>query len=56
MTEPRLGPGRARRCSSPGEAVRRRTTPGGAGPEPVRSQLAAARARLAEQRAWLDEA
>jgi argininosuccinate lyase len=40
----------------PGEAVRRRTTPGGAGPGPVRHQLAAARARLAEQRTWLDEA
>jgi len=37
----------------PGETVRRRTTPGGAGPEPVREQLAAARARLAEQAQWL---
>src|SRR5215207_4311848 len=38
----------------PGEAVRRRTTPGGAGPEPVRHQLAAAQNRLDEQRAWLE--
>jgi hypothetical protein len=36
--------------------VRRRTTPGGAGPDPVRRQLAAARARLDEQRARLEEA
>jgi hypothetical protein len=40
----------------PGEAVRRRTTPGGAGPEPVRQQLVAARTRLDEQRAWLEAA
>ncbi len=38
----------------PGRAVRRRTTPGGAGPEPVAAQLAAARERLATQRAWLE--
>ncbi|MSO78794.1 MAG: argininosuccinate lyase [Acidimicrobiia bacterium] len=37
----------------PGETVRRRTSPGGAGPEPVREQLVAARARLAEQAQWL---
>jgi argininosuccinate lyase len=55
MTDPRLG-SEALAVLEPGEAVRRRTTPGGAGPEPVRHQLAAARARLAEQRAWLEEA
>jgi len=53
--EPRLGR-EALAVLEPGEAVRRRTTPGGAGPEPVRDQLAAARTRLDEQRAWLDEA
>jgi argininosuccinate lyase len=53
MTDPRLGPD-ALALLEPGEAVRRRTTPGGAGPEPVRRQLAAARARLDEQRAWLE--
>ena len=55
MTDPRLGP-EALAVLEPGEAVRRRTTPGGAGPEPVRHQLAAARACLDEQRAWLDHA
>ncbi len=53
MTDPRLGPD-ALALLEPGEAVRRRTTPGGAGPEPVRRQLAAARARLDDQRAWLE--
>jgi len=53
MTDPRLGP-EALAVLEPGEAVRRRTTPGGAGPEPVRHQLAAARARLDDQRPWLD--
>jgi argininosuccinate lyase len=53
MTDPRLGPD-ALALLEPGEAVRRRTTPGGAGPEPVRHQLAAARTRLAEQQAWLE--
>ena len=53
LTDPRLGPD-ALALLEPGEAVRRRTTPGGAGPEPVRRQLAAARARLDEQLAWLD--
>ena len=38
----------------PGRAVRRRTTPGGGGPEPVRAQLDAARSELDQQRAWLD--
>jgi argininosuccinate lyase len=54
MTEPHLGPD-ALALLEPGEAVRRRTTPGGAGPEPVRHQLAAGRARLAEQQAWLEQ-
>jgi len=53
MTDARLGPD-ALALLEPGEAVRRRTTPGGAGPEPVRRQLAAARTRLDEQRAWLE--
>ena len=53
MTDPRLGPD-ALVLLEPGEAVRRRTTPGGAGPDPVRRQLASARVRLEEQRAWLD--
>ena len=53
MTDSRLGPD-ALALLEPGEAVRRRTTPGGAGPEPVRHQLAAARTRLAEQRDWLE--
>jgi argininosuccinate lyase len=54
MTDPRFGP-EALALLEPGEAVRRRTTPGGAGPGPVRHQLAAARARLDEQRVWLEE-
>jgi argininosuccinate lyase len=54
ITDPRLGSD-ALVVLEPGEAVRRRTTPGGAGPEPVRHQLASARTQLAEQRAWLDE-
>ena len=37
-----------------GSAVRRRTTPGGGGPEPVARQLDAAREHLAEQQVWLD--
>jgi argininosuccinate lyase len=53
MTDPRLGTN-ALALLEPGEAVRRRTTPGGAGPEPVRHQLAASRARLDEQRDWLE--
>jgi len=55
MTDPRLGP-EALALLEPGEAVRRRTTPGGAGPEPVRHQLAAARTRLEEQHTWLEHA
>jgi argininosuccinate lyase len=53
MADGRLGPD-ALALLEPGEAVRRRTTPGGAGPEPVRHQLAAAQNRLDEQRAWLE--
>jgi argininosuccinate lyase len=53
MTDARLGPD-ALALLEPGEAVRRRTTPGGAGPEPVRRQLAAARTRLDAQRGWLE--
>ena len=53
MADARLGPD-ALALLEPGEAVRRRTTPGGAGPEPVRRQLVAARTRLDAQRAWLE--
>ena len=52
MTEPRLGPD-ALVLLEPGQAVQRRTTPGGAGPKPVKRQLGAARARLKEQRGQL---
>jgi argininosuccinate lyase len=38
----------------PGAAVRRRTTPGGAGPAPVQDQVSAARQRLADEQAWLE--
>jgi argininosuccinate lyase len=55
MTDARLGSD-ALAVLEPGAAVRRRTTPGGAGPGPVRQQLEAARARLTEQRGWLEEA
>ena len=54
LTEPRLGPD-ALAALEPGEAVRRRTSPGGAGPEPVKVQLEQARERLATQAAWLEE-
>jgi argininosuccinate lyase len=50
MTDPRLGPD-ALGLLEPGEAVRRRTTPGGAGPEPFGPQLAAAEAWLAPRAA-----
>jgi len=52
MTEPRLGPD-ALAVLEPGEAVQRRTTPGGAGPKPLKRQLTEARGRLKEQRGWL---
>jgi argininosuccinate lyase len=50
MTDPRLGPD-ALALLEPGQAVRRRTTPGGAGPEPFGPQLEAARAWLEARRA-----
>jgi argininosuccinate lyase len=52
MTEPDLGPD-ALGALEAGASVRRRTTPGGAGPEPVRAQLADVHNLLAEQDAWL---
>jgi argininosuccinate lyase len=51
--DPRLGP-EALPLLEPGSAVRRRTTPGGGGPEPVARQLEAAHTRLEEQRLWLE--
>jgi argininosuccinate lyase len=50
-TEPHLGTD-ALALLEPGSGVRRRTTPGGAGPAPVARQLELARRRLAEQRSW----
>ncbi len=52
MTDPRLGPD-SLALLEPGQAVRRRTSPGGAGPVPLTSQLEAARARLRAQADWL---
>ena len=52
MNEPNLGPD-VLSLLEPGSAVRRRTTPGGGGPEPVARQLERARAELDQQRAWL---
>jgi len=46
MTDPRLGPD-ALALLEPGQAVKRRSTPGGAGPEAIGPQLAAAQAWLA---------
>ena len=43
-----------RDCWSRAARSRRRTTPGGGGPEPVARQLDAARERLAEQQVWLE--
>jgi argininosuccinate lyase len=54
MTDPALGPD-ALRYLEPGAAVTRRTSPGGAGGEPVARQLEAARACLARQAAWLHD-
>jgi argininosuccinate lyase len=51
--EPHLGAD-ALHMFEPGGAVRRRTTPGGAGPEPVAVQLDAARDRMRRQHQWLD--
>src|SRR5207244_1847857 len=47
-TDPRLGPD-ALVLLEPGAAVRRRSSRGGAGPEPLVAQFTAARARLAAQ-------
>jgi argininosuccinate lyase len=52
-TDPHLGPD----CLSlleAGSAVRRRTTPGAGGPEPVARQLEAAQERLTRQQQWLE--
>jgi argininosuccinate lyase len=51
--EPHLG-AEALTLFEPGSAVRRRTTPGGAGPEPVAAQLDAARDRMRRQHQWLE--
>jgi argininosuccinate lyase len=51
-THPQLGPD-AVALLEPGASVARRTTPGGAGPEPVARQLVMARERLADRRARL---
>jgi argininosuccinate lyase len=53
--EPHLGED-ALELLEPGRSVLRRTTPGGAGPEPVREQISQARSRLAEQADWLTAA
>ncbi len=50
--DPRLGPDYLA-FLEPGSAVRRRTTPGGAGPEPVVAQLEQARERIDRQQTWL---
>jgi argininosuccinate lyase len=50
-TEPHLGTA-ALALLEPGSGVRRRSTPGGAGPEPVARQLEIASRRLAEQHGW----
>jgi argininosuccinate lyase len=51
-TDPRLGP-EALTLLAPGAGVRRRLTPGGAGPKAVVAQLELAHHRMGEQRAWL---
>jgi argininosuccinate lyase len=50
--DPRLGP-EYLVFLEPGTAVRRRTTPGGAGPEPVARELEQARERMGRQDTWL---
>jgi argininosuccinate lyase len=52
LTEPRLGPD-ALRFFEPGAAVARRTSPGGAGAEPVAHQLESARRCLTAEAEWL---
>lgn len=54
-TDPDLGPDALGVLES-GAAVARRTTPGGAGPGPVATQIELARARLADQTTWLNTA
>ena len=51
--EPHLGPD-ALELLEPGNAVRARTTPGGAGPVPLVAQLDAARDQVRRQLQWLD--
>jgi argininosuccinate lyase len=53
VNDPRLGP-EVLPLLEAGSAVRRRTTRGGGGPEPLVGQLEAARARLEGQRVWLE--
>ena len=53
LNDPRLGP-ECLPLLEPGSAVRRRTTPGGGGPEPVARQLESAREQLERQQAWLE--
>jgi argininosuccinate lyase len=50
--DPRLGPDFLV-FLEPGSAVRRRTTPGGGGPEPVALQFEKARERIERQQTWL---
>jgi argininosuccinate lyase len=50
--DPRLGPDYLV-FLEPGSAVRRRTTPGGAGPAPVAHELVQARERIDRQQTWL---
>jgi argininosuccinate lyase len=52
--EPHLGAD-ALELFEPGVAVRRRTTPGGAGPVPLVAQLDAAREQVRRQQQWLDD-
>jgi len=52
-TDPRLGPD-CLALLEPGSAVRRRSTPGGGGPQPVMRQLERAREQLERQQAWLE--
>ena len=53
--DPRLGPDYLV-FLEPGSAVRRRTTPGGGGPEPLRYELEQARERIERQLTWLGHA
>lgn len=54
LIHPDLGP-ETLSVLEPGVPVRRRTTPGGAGPGPVKEQLDQARTRVAERRAWFEQ-